>query len=168
MEFKYIHVGSALDQGGDLGGDQGGFWWPTQWANSFQKPGRASGAWGPGGGSQAWLSKQRGGEGRGVGLPESPPSGPPHILSSPHTARNLSPLSLWAAGGECVPRVPAWLPVTVRLSVEGLELFECFHRYTVDTVLGPHPHLHWQGQAALVLPLLNSSPDLDLCRQIQY
>ena len=50
------------DQGGDLGGDQGGFWWPTQWANSFQKPGRASGAWGPGGGSQAWLSKQRGGE----------------------------------------------------------------------------------------------------------
>ena len=23
MEFKYIHVGSALDQGGDLGGDQG-------------------------------------------------------------------------------------------------------------------------------------------------
>ena len=24
MEFKYIHVGSALDQGGDLGGDQGG------------------------------------------------------------------------------------------------------------------------------------------------
>ena len=66
MEFKYIHVGSALDQGGDLGGDQGGFWWPTQWANSFQKPGRASGAWGPGGGSQAWLSKQRGGEGRGI------------------------------------------------------------------------------------------------------
>ena len=53
-----------------------------------------------------------GGEGRGVGLPESPPSGPPHILSSPHTARNLSPLSLWAAGGECVPRVPAWLPVS--------------------------------------------------------
>ena len=31
------------------------------------------------------------------------------------------------------------------LSVEGLELFECFHRYTVDTVLGPHPHLHCPG-----------------------
>ena len=37
------------------------------------------------------------------------------------------------------------------LSVEGLELFECFHRYTVDTVLGPHPHLVASGS----LPLSN-------------
>ena len=75
-----------------------------------QEPGRASGAWGPGGGSQAWLSKQRGGEGRGI---------PSLLLGS--------------------------------LSVEELELFECFHRYTVDTVLGPHPHLVASGS----LPLSN-------------
>ena len=37
------------------------------------------------------------------------------------------------------------------LSVEELELFECFHRYTVDTVLGPHPHLVASGS----LPLSN-------------
>ena len=119
-----------------------------------------------------------GGEGRGVGLPESPPSGIktfdislPTVLSTDWSKNGITSSPLPTLQGISLHSPSGLLEASVShvsqlgsLSVEGLELFECFHRYTVDTVLGPHPHLHWQGQAALVLPLLNSSPDLDLCR----
>ena len=56
----------------------------------------------------------------------------------------------------------------LNLSSTDIQLITLFHRYVVATILSPGMGLEWGGvlPAPLLVPLLGTEPDLNICRKV--